>query len=163
MYYIPSKLIRNSIILKISLDNWFCAQFNELGNLILNNHFQMYEEFLKFTVLFSNSHISQSTIRKYRQLVRFCSINQLHIYLFKVNNIKARIMCDKSILKTLQRYHWRHAGTFIVAFKQTSRIILVFLLLTLDKKMPAVYRVLGYWAFFVRTKQCFRFYLFKIR
>lgn len=140
MYYIPSKLIRNSIILKISLDNWFCAQFNELGNLILNNHFQMYEEFLKFTVLFSNSHISQSTIRKYRQLVRFCSINQLHIYLFKVNNIKARIMCDKSILKTLERFHWRHAGTFIVAFKQTSRIILVFLLLSLDKKMPAVYR-----------------------
>ena len=140
MYYIPSKLIRNSIILKISLDNWFCAQFNELGNLILNNHFQMYEEFLKFTVLFSNSHISQSTIRKYRQLVRFCSINQLHIYLFKVNNIKARIMCDKSILKTLERFHWRHAGTSIVAFKQTSRIILVFLLLSLDKKMPAVYR-----------------------
>ena len=134
MDYIPPKLIRNSVILKISLDNGFCAQFNELGNLILNNHFQMYEEFLKFTALFSNSQISQSNIRKYPQLVRFCSINQLHIYLFKVNNIKARIMCDKSILKTLERYHWRHAGTFIAAFKQTSRIILVFLLLVWTKK-----------------------------
>ena len=156
MYYIPSKLIRNSIILKISLDNWFCAQFNELGNLILNNHFQMYEEFLKFTVLFSNSHISQSTIRKYRQLVRFCSINQLHIYLFKVNNIKARIMCDKSILKTLERFHWRHAGTFIVAFKQTSRIILVFLLLSLDKKMPAVYRAFRLLSILCENKTMFQ-------
>ena len=39
--------------------------------------------------------------------------------------------------KTPERRQWRHSGFFLVNFEQISRIVLVFLLLILNKEMPA--------------------------
>ena len=39
-------------------------------------------------------------------------------------------------MKTLERYKWRRFGVFIVNFEQISHIVLVFLLFSLDKKIP---------------------------
>ena len=49
------------------------------------------------------------------------------IYLFKVNNRNTRTRCR----------HWRRSGVFIVNFEHISHLVLVFLLLTLNKQMPA--------------------------
>ena len=62
------------------------------------------------------------------------------IYLFKVNNRNTRTMCEtcpKLAIKTPKRCHWRCSGVFIVNLEQISHIVLVFLLLTLNKQMPA--------------------------
>ena len=40
-------------------------------------------------------------------------------------------------INTPEQDHWRRSGVFIVNFEQNSHIILVFPLLTLNKKMPA--------------------------
>ena len=39
-------------------------------------------------------------------------------------------------MKILERYKWRRFGVFIVNFEQISHIVLVFLLFSLDKKIP---------------------------
>ena len=62
------------------------------------------------------------------------------IYLFHVNNRNTRTMCEicsKLIIKTPEQRHWRRFGVFIVNFEQILRIVLVFLLLTRNKEMPA--------------------------
>ena len=46
-------------------------------------------------------------------------------------------ICSKLTIKTLERHHWRCSDLFIVNFEQISHIILVFPLLTLDKKILA--------------------------
>ena len=49
-------------------------------------------------------------------------------------------ICSKFITKTpgqLQRRHLRRSGVFIVNFEQISHIVMVLLLLSLNKKMPA--------------------------
>ena len=46
-------------------------------------------------------------------------------------------ICLKITIKTIERHHWRCSGLFIVNFEQISHIILVFPLLTLDKKILA--------------------------
>ena len=67
------------------------------------------------------------------------STNPVGIYLFKVNKRNTRTMCEicsNLTIKTQERRHWRHwsrSGVFIVNFEQTSHIVLVFLLLTLNK------------------------------
>ena len=65
------------------------------------------------------------------------SINPTGIYLFKVNNEDARTMyevCSKLILKLPERRHLRRSGICIVNFEQISHIVLVFPLLTQNKK-----------------------------
>ena len=62
------------------------------------------------------------------------------IYLFKVNNRNTRTIyeiCSKLTIKTPQWSQWRHSGAFIVNFKHILHIALLFLLLTLNKWMPA--------------------------
>ena len=62
------------------------------------------------------------------------------IYLSKVNNRNTWIMCEicsKLIIKTSERHHSTHCNIFIVDFEQISHVILMFLLLTLSKWMPA--------------------------
>ena len=39
-------------------------------------------------------------------------------------------------MKILERYKWRRFDVFIVNFEQISHIVLVFLLFSLDKKIP---------------------------
>ena len=48
-------------------------------------------------------------------------------------------VCSRLAMKTPERRHWRRAGVFIVDFGRGWRIVLVFLLLTLGRKMPAGY------------------------
>ena len=60
------------------------------------------------------------------------------IYLFQVNNGNTRAMheillCSKFTIKTPEQRHWRHSCVFIITFEQTSHIVLVFPLLTLNK------------------------------
>ena len=62
-----------------------------------------------------------------------------HIYLFKVNNTNRKRceICSKLTIKTPERRQWRHSGVFIVNFEHISPLFLVFLLLTLNKRMLA--------------------------
>ena len=46
-------------------------------------------------------------------------------------------ICSMLTINTPEQDHWRRSGVFIVNFEQNSHIILVFPLLTLNKKMPA--------------------------
>ena len=62
------------------------------------------------------------------------------IYLLKVNNKSTRTRCEicsKLTIKTLERRQWRHSGVFIVHFEHISYLVLVFLLLTLNRKLLA--------------------------
>ena len=51
------------------------------------------------------------------------------IYLLKVNNRNTRARCEICSI--------RHSGVFIVNFEHISYLVLVFLLLTLSRQMPA--------------------------
>ena len=60
--------------------------------------------------------------------------------MFNVNNMNTRTrckICSKLTIKTPERRHWRRSGVFIFNFERISHIILVFLLLTLSRYMPA--------------------------
>ena len=48
------------------------------------------------------------------------------------------------IIKTLEKRQWSHSGGFIVNFEQISHIVLMFTLLTLNKKMPAGFPIVEY-------------------
>ena len=61
-------------------------------------------------------------------------------YMFKVNNRNTRRRCEicsKLTIKTPERRHWCRSGVFIVNFEHTSHLLLVLLLLTLSRQMPA--------------------------
>ena len=61
-------------------------------------------------------------------------------YLLKVNNKSTRSNCEiysKLTIKTPERRQWRRCGVFIVNFEDISYFVLVFLLLTLNIKLPA--------------------------
>ena len=61
-------------------------------------------------------------------------------YMFKVNHRNTRTRCEicsKLTINTPERRHWRRSGIFIVYFEHFSHLVLVFLLLTLSKQMPA--------------------------
>ena len=62
------------------------------------------------------------------------------IYLLKVNsNTKTRFeIWSKSIVKAQER---PHSGVFIVNFEHISCLVLVFLMLTLNKQMPAGFKI----------------------
>ena len=65
-----------------------------------------------------------------------------NIYLFKVNNRNTRKRCEifsKLTIKTLERPQRCRSGVFIVNFENISHLFLVFLSLTLNKKMLAGY------------------------
>ena len=60
--------------------------------------------------------------------------------MFKVNNKNIRTrweICLKLTIKTPERRQWRFSGVFIVNFEHISHLVLVLLLLTLSRKMPA--------------------------
>ena len=62
------------------------------------------------------------------------------IYLLKVNNKSTRIKCEicsKLTINTPERRHWRRSGVFIVKSEHISRLVLVFLLLTVNKQVNA--------------------------
>ena len=57
------------------------------------------------------------------------------IYQLKPNNRNTRTrgeICPKLTIKIPERRHWRRSGIFIVNFQHISRLLLVFLLLTLN-------------------------------
>ena len=61
-------------------------------------------------------------------------------YMFKVNNRNTSTRCgtsSKLTIKTPERRHGRRPDAFIVNFEHISLLVLVFLLLTLDRQMPA--------------------------
>ena len=61
------------------------------------------------------------------------------IYLLQVNKRNTITTCkisSKLTIKTPEQRHWRLSGVFIVNFEQMLRDVLVFPLLTLNKKMP---------------------------
>ena len=60
--------------------------------------------------------------------------------MFKVNNrntITRCEICSKLTIKTPERQQWRRSGVFIVNFEHISQLVLVFLLLTMNRQMPA--------------------------
>ena len=60
--------------------------------------------------------------------------------MFQVNNRNTRTRCEissKLTIKTPERRQWHRSGMFIVNFVHISHLVLVFLLLTLSKQMPA--------------------------
>ena len=61
-------------------------------------------------------------------------------YMFNVNNRNSRTRCEicsELTIKTPGRRHWRRFGDFVVNFEHILHLVLVFLLLTLSRKMPA--------------------------
>ena len=57
-------------------------------------------------------------------------------YMFKFNNRNTRTRCEispKLTIKIPERRHWRRTGIFIVNFEYISRLVLVFILLTLSR------------------------------
>ena len=59
--------------------------------------------------------------------------------MIKVNDRNTRAeceICSKLTIKTPERRHWRRFGVFIVNFEHNSHLVLVFLLLTLNIKLP---------------------------
>ena len=70
------------------------------------------------------------------------------IYLLNVNNRNTGTRCEicsKLTIKTRERCHWRRSGVLIVNFEHISLLVLVFLLLTLNIKLPAGIGILAYW------------------
>ena len=61
-------------------------------------------------------------------------------YLFKINNSNTRTKCEicsELTVKTPERRRWRHSGVFIVKFEHILHLVIVLLLLTLSREMPA--------------------------
>ena len=63
--------------------------------------------------------------------------------MFKVNNRNTKTRCEicsKLTIKTPEPHQWRRSGVFtIVKFEHISHLVLVLLLLTLSRKMSAVF------------------------
>ena len=62
------------------------------------------------------------------------------IYLLKGNNRNTRKrweMCSKLTIKIPERRQWRRSRINFINFKHISHLVLVFLLLTLGRYMPA--------------------------
>ena len=60
--------------------------------------------------------------------------------MLQVININTRARCEicsKLTINTPERRQWRRFSVFIVNFEHVSHLVLVFLLLTLSKQMPA--------------------------
>ena len=62
--------------------------------------------------------------------------------MFKVNrNPRAKFeICSKLAIKTPEQCQWRRSVIFIVNFERISHLVLLFLLLTLSRQMPAEIR-----------------------
>ena len=61
-------------------------------------------------------------------------------YMFKANNRNTRTKCEicsKLTIKIAERHQWRRSGIFIVNFELILHLALVFVLLTLSRKIPA--------------------------
>ena len=64
--------------------------------------------------------------------------------MFKVNNRNTRTgceICSKLTIKIPEQRQWCRSGIFIVNFERTSHLVLVFLLLTFSRQMPAGYNL----------------------
>ena len=69
-----------------------------------------------------------------------------NIYLFKFNSRDTRKSCEicsKLTIKTPEGRQWSRSGNITVNFKHISHLFLLFLLLTLNKSMPAVKSLYG--------------------
>ena len=74
------------------------------------------------------------------------------IYLLKVKNRNTRKrckICSKKMIKTPERRHNRRSIVFIVNFEYISRLVLVFLLLTLNMLLSAGNLQLDLFAFII--------------
>ena len=81
-----------------------------------------------------------SSYRKHIKQTTEASVILVGIYLLKVNkkNIRTRCeICSKLTIKIPERRHWRRSGVFSVSFEHILHLVLVFLLLTLNMKLPA--------------------------
>ena len=70
------------------------------------------------------------------------------IYLFKVNSRNTRARCEiclKLTIKTRERCQWHRSGVLIVNFEHISHLVLVLLLLTLNKYLPAGLEIVKYY------------------
>ena len=82
--------------------------------------------------------------RNVRQLGRHFCGSSFHfpasIYLLKANNRNTRTRCEicsKLTIKTLGRHQWHRSEVFIANFEHILHLVLAFLLLTLNMKLPA--------------------------
>ena len=60
-------------------------------------------------------------------------------YMFKVDNRNTRTRCEiwSKLIKAPERCQWHRFGVFIVNFGHISQLVLLFLLSTLSRQMPA--------------------------
>ena len=87
----------------------------------------------------------------------YLQVNPVDIYFFKVNNWNARTKCkiwSKLTIKATERLQWRQhwcrSGFFVLSFEHILHLALVFLMLTLNRKMPSVKSLV--------TRPCFNNY-----
>ena len=67
-------------------------------------------------------------------------MNPANIYLFKVNNRntgKECEICSELKIKPPEKHNYHRSGIFVVNFEHISQLFLVFLLLSLNRKMFA--------------------------
>ena len=96
----------------------------------------LYVFMLFFTVVFILSWQQLTYQRSVQGLVKHLRIFPTGIYMFKVNNRNTRTRCEiclKLTKKIPEQRQWRRSGVFIVNFKHTSHLVLLFLLLTLGR------------------------------
>ena len=86
-----------------------------------------------------------------KMIAAHCSPTQLAITCSNLTTetIKQGVKCSKLAIKIPERRHWRRSGIFIVNFEHILHIVLVFLLLTLSRQMPA-----GGWVLEVKLILC---------
>ena len=85
-----------------------------------------------------NEHICNVRGYTTSKIIIFEFIIPANTHLFKVNNRNNRKRCEidsKLTVKTSERRHLHHSGVFLVNLEHMSHLFLVFLLLTLHKKM----------------------------
>ena len=114
----------------------------------MQNHTNWIISFEKRIIFCENSKWFYGYLMTTQILVQGKNVNKLpssqliNICLLKVSNRNTRKMrkiCSKWTVKTPDRHHRRHSDVFIVNFEHISHCFLVFLLLTLNKQMLAVF------------------------
>ena len=71
------------------------------------------------------------------------SIHLLQCHCLQYAPSQSAITCSKLTIETIEQGEWRRSGIFIVNFEHISHLVLLFLLLTLTRQMPAGIRLSG--------------------
>ena len=101
------------------------------------NQFHISLVFRKMRItLFWIRHPTTVSVRRWWVVRHMLAITPQLLFCLKNRNTRDRCeLCSKLTIKTQERPHWGCSGGFIVNFEHIQHLFLVFLLLTLTKKM----------------------------